>query len=97
MRDLVERLDDAEEIRPANTLAGKTALLCLKMHEEVQEISHTPWDPVEYADLLEAMLELMRLNGVTLDDLEAAGVEKRRRQGANRRRRALVRPAPDAA
>lgn len=96
VRDLVERLDDEEEIRSANSRAGKTALLCLKMHEEAQEISHAPWDPAEYADLLEVLSELMRLNGVDLDDVVVAGLEKRRRLGAFYRGRTLVRPGPDA-
>ena len=96
VRDLVECRDDSEEIRPANSRAGKTALLCLKLHEEAQEISDAPWDPVEYADLLEVMLELMRLNGVTPDALETAVLEKRSRLGAFRRGRTLVRPGPDA-
>lgn len=46
------------------SLEVQLALLVLKMHEEVSEIGKAMDDPTEYADLLTAMQELARRNGV---------------------------------
>ena len=94
VRDAVKPFGDGDEIRPVNSRAGKVGLLALKMHEEVQEISLNPWDPSEYADLLEAIAEMMRMSGVLVRDVDAAIAEKRKRLGRFRRGMVLTRPSP---
>ena len=62
----------------------KRALLALKLFEESAEIADDPSDPAEYADLLEVMLELARLNGVPWAAIERKLWEKRELKGAFR-------------
>ncbi len=72
---------DDQTIGAANSLAGKHMALLLKLHEEADEISRDAQNPVEYADLLEVMLELAKINGVAWDDIEVAMREKHRERG----------------
>ena len=97
VRDKVTPLGDGDDIRPVNSLAGKVGLLSLKMHEETQEVALKPWDPYEYADLWEVILEMMRMNGVSVEEVEKAAVEKRKRLGSFRRGMVLTRGAPQSA
>lgn len=89
---VVTELKQGEELIPANTLPGKIALLLLKMHEEVQELAREPQDPQEYADVLEVLLEIARLQGVPWAAVEAAFEEKRKAVGAFRMGKVLVQP-----
>jgi len=92
VRDKVPLKDDRETIQAANSPAGRVALLINKMHEEVGEIAMDPWDPEEYADLFEAVSELMRLNGVSMLEVENAVWAKRRAVGGFRQGMVLSRP-----
>lgn len=82
---------DGEVIQPVNTRSGKHALLLLKLHEEAEEIARAATDPEEYADLLEAMLELARMNGVTWPSIEEALLKKREERGGFRRGMVMIR------
>jgi predicted house-cleaning noncanonical NTP pyrophosphatase (MazG superfamily) len=79
-------------IKPANGRAGKHALLCLKLHEEAAEIADNPTSPEEYADLLEVMLELMRVNGITWSQVEGARTMKLEEKGGFSRGMVLQKP-----
>ena len=96
VRDNIERaftrqLNEGDKLAPANTLDGKRMLLQQKLHEEAAEIANDPGDPFEYADLLEAMLELARTNGVAWADIEKAVLQKREERGGFRRAMVLTR------
>lgn len=79
---LGERRDDT---RHANSVEGRHLALCLKLHEEASEIAECAVDPDEYADLLEVMLELARLNGVSWASIERSFLRKREERGGFRR------------
>lgn len=70
---------------PANSWAGKQLALTAKMHEEVGEIADDPTNPYEYADLLEAMLEMAHSNNVPWGEIEAAVLHKRGLKGGFRK------------
>ncbi len=55
-----------------------------KLHEESEEIARDATEPAEYADLLEVMLELMRINDVSWHSVEDALRHKRAERGAFR-------------
>ncbi len=76
--------------RPANSLAGKHLALLLKLHEEAEEISRNADDPEEYADLLEVLFELMRINNVPWAQVQKALIDKRRLLGGFRMGRIWV-------
>ncbi len=80
--------------RPANSLAGKHLALLLKLHEEAEEIGRAAHDPTEYADLLETLFELMRINGVRWAQVEKALLAKRKELGGFRRGRIWVKDEP---
>ena len=69
---------------PANSLPGKHMALLLKIYEETDEIARDATDPTEYADLLEALFELARINGVHYADIVAARDAKREAEGGFR-------------
>lgn len=83
VRDRQEALKDGRNA-PANSLPGRHMALCKKLFEEAAEIDRDPTDAAEYADLLEAMLELARLNGVRWSEIEAALLRKREEKGGFR-------------
>ncbi len=85
---------DGAEIRPVNSVAGKQLALLLKLHEEAAEIGDDATDPEEYADLLAALLELARLNGVAWDAIDKAFREKQRLKGGFRRGMIMTRDVP---
>lgn len=72
-------------LQPVNSKAGKMMGLLLKLHEEADEISRGAECPEEYADLLEVMLEIARMNDVSWADIEAALLRKREERGAFQR------------
>lgn len=47
-------------------------LLINKLHEEVEEISRDPTDPLEYADVLELIMTLAEIQGVDWDRVISA-------------------------
>lgn len=55
--------------------------LVAKMHEEVCEIEKSPTDALEYGDLVEAILTLAELNGVTPRMIEEARLYKLNTRG----------------
>lgn len=63
-------------------------LLLDKILEEAQELAETG-DPMEAADLLEALNEWLRLRGMTLRALQELADEKRERRGGFRKRLVL--------
>ncbi len=65
----------------ANSLQGKHMALLLKLHEEVNEIADAAHDPTEYADVLEILLELAKINEVPWITIEEALLYKRRKLG----------------
>lgn len=71
-------------VQAANSLAGKHLALVAKLHEETEEIAKDATDPAEYADLLETMLELARINRVPWPEIETAMAKKRRERGGFR-------------
>ncbi len=66
---------------PANSLPGKQMALLLKLHEEAIEIADAATDPFEYADLLETLLELAKINEVPWIKIEEALLLKRKTSG----------------
>lgn len=82
---------DGAVVQPINTRSGKHALLLLKLHEEIEEIAGAATDPEEYADLLEALLELARMNRVSWTSIEQALLKKREERGGFRRGMVMVR------
>lgn len=85
------RNDPEVNLRPCNTIDGKRMLLQAKLHEEASEIAEDPRDPAEYADLLEVLLELARVNGVPWQAIEHSLLEKRRQRGGFRRGMVMTR------
>jgi predicted house-cleaning noncanonical NTP pyrophosphatase (MazG superfamily) len=81
---------DGERVQFVNSLPGKQALLLLKLHEEADEISRDATDPVEYADLIEVMMELARINGVSWSVVEEARQKKFEERGGFRRGRIWI-------
>lgn len=77
--------DEHEGVRSSNTELGKQMALLLKMHEEIQEVAAQPDDVMEYADVLEALLELGWMHGIRLEDIIKAMDEKRARIGGFRK------------
>ncbi len=57
------------------------ALLVGKLHEEVAEVADRMDDPSEYADVLQALMDLARLNGVSWQDIRDARVKKFHERG----------------
>ncbi len=55
--------------------------LLLKLHEEASEIADAATDASEYADVLEVLLELAKINGVRWAAIEQALLCKRERLG----------------
>lgn len=92
VRDKMQPLDDGETMTPANSKAGRVMALLLKLYEEIGEIQDKPHDPEEYADVLEALLELARLNGVPWAQVEERLLAKRQTRGGFRRGLVLQRP-----
>ncbi len=72
-------------VRPVNSLPGRQLALIAKLHEEVEGIAKDATDPAEYAELLEAMMELMRINKVPWGKVEQAFRERRADQGGLRK------------
>ena len=68
----------------ANSLQGKHMALLLKLHEEASEIADAATDPNEYADVLEVLLELAKINEVSWDSIEEALLAKREKLGGFR-------------
>ena len=68
----------------ANTVLGKQALLFNKLYEEIAEIAADPTDPYEYADVLEALFELARINKVPIETILKCMQQKRRQSGGFR-------------
>lgn len=89
VRDKIKEVRTTK-IRPANSREGKQLALCLKLHEEAAEIAADPTDPEEYGDLLEVMMELARINGVSWNDVLMAQEEKRTWKGGFRQGRVQV-------
>lgn len=85
VRDRQGPVREGDEIQPANSRAGKLLALRAKLHEEVEEIARQPDDPLEYADMLELLLEHARECGVPWADIESAMSTKHRRKGGFRR------------
>ena len=55
--------------------------LAAKLHEEVEEVIEAPEDLDEYADVLEVLLTMAALSGISLEDIEKRRLEKRDRKG----------------
>ena len=55
-------LGPGQTLQSANSLAGKHMALVNKLFEESDEISRDATNPEEYADLLEAMIELASIS-----------------------------------
>lgn len=75
IRDFMQ-VTQGGEVQFANSDTGKQVLLLLKLHEEAEEIALCPTDPAEYADMIEVLAELARLNGVSWDDIEQVAIDK---------------------
>lgn len=57
-------------------------VLIAKLHEEVEEIREAMTDPREYADLMIVLQSLAKLNGVPLEDINAAVTSRLKIKGA---------------
>ncbi len=73
------------KFRIARSRSEKTAHLCAKLHEEAAEVADAPGDVYEYADLLEVMLELAKMNGLSLRLIVKAMLSKRLKKGGFRK------------
>jgi predicted house-cleaning noncanonical NTP pyrophosphatase (MazG superfamily) len=76
VRDNITSRGPQEVVRKCNTPAGLLGLLCAKLHEEAQEIADDPKNPEEYGDLYEVMLRIMKMNGVSWEQVEKIRLEK---------------------
>ena len=56
--------------RPVPSVAIHVALLVAKLHEEVGEVADNLTDASEYADVLQALMDLAALAGVSWKDVE---------------------------
>jgi len=72
-------------VRPVNSMPGKQLALVSKLHEEAEEIAECATDPAEYADMIEVLIELARINGVSWEEIERTAIEKREERGGFRR------------
>lgn len=75
---------DTESVGFANSPQAKQALLVLKLFEEVGEIAADSSDPYEYADALEALFELARINHVPFQTIVSCMKIKRAEKGGFR-------------
>lgn len=57
------------------------ALLIAKLHSETEEIAKDLTNPEEYGDLLETLMSLAELNGITFDQITDAAYDKQRAKG----------------
>ncbi len=57
------------------------ALLVSKLHEEVAEVANKMDDPSEYADVLQALIKVAELNGLTWGSVLDARADKFRERG----------------
>ncbi len=57
------------------------ALLVNKLHEEISEVATRMDEPEEYADVLQALMELAELNGVPWSSVEVWRLHKEREKG----------------
>ena len=56
--------------------------LFLKLHEETEELMDDPHDIEEYADILEVLDCIMKLNGVSFEQVMKVKEEKRIKKGS---------------
>ena len=96
VRDGIKARAALERVHAANSPAGKMLGLYLKLNEEADEIADDPCNPEEYADLLEVIAELMRMNRVDGPEVERVMREKRARLGAFALGRILIAYDSDA-
>ncbi len=66
---------------PVPSRAIHAALLVAKLHEEVSEVADHLTDASEYADVLQALMDLARLSGVTWKEVETELDWKLERRG----------------
>lgn len=67
--------------RPVPSVAIHAALLVAKMHEEVGEVADHLTDASEYADVLQALMDLAALCGVTWRSVELEQALKHNERG----------------
>lgn len=71
IRDLLEPKGTCIELRPVASADEHTALLIAKLHEEIGEVmAGYCRDATEYADVLQALMDLAQLNGVAWKKIE---------------------------
>ena len=73
------------QFRHANSLAGLHLALLLKLHEQVTHLSNEPDQPVSYAEVLQALLDLANLHCVTPAQVETARQERVMQHGTFRK------------
>jgi predicted house-cleaning noncanonical NTP pyrophosphatase (MazG superfamily) len=66
-------------------------LLVGKLHEEAEEIREAMTDPVEYADALQVLMDLAKLNGVPWSEIKFQREMKEMRRGGFLTGRSLLR------
>ncbi|KKK95648.1 hypothetical protein LCGC14_2670680 [marine sediment metagenome] len=66
---------------PAPSRAIHAALLILKLHEEVGEVAEDLTDTREYADVLQALMDLAQLSGVPWEEVETELIWKAKHRG----------------
>ncbi len=67
--------------QPAPSTAIHAALLIGKLHEEVEEIAEDLTDAREYADVLQALMDLAQLSDVPWKEVETELAWKLKRRG----------------
>ena len=90
VRDRVAQID-GETIAEIGMKPVRHALLIMKLHEEVEEIADRAYDPIEYADVLEALEELASVNGVSMEEIQKAKENKRLIKGGFTKGRVVIR------
>ena len=75
--------------QPVNSPAGRQLALIAKLHEEAEKIARDPRNPAEYTDILEVLIELVRLNRVPWSEIEDAFLRKREENGTFRMARIM--------
>lgn len=82
VRDKQENdLDPNERLEVVQDPMILLTLLVNKLHEEVSEVSAEMTDVYEYADVLEVLKTLAERNGISMEDIEMARLEKLERRG----------------
>jgi predicted house-cleaning noncanonical NTP pyrophosphatase (MazG superfamily) len=85
IRDKYTGIIPAEQLTTVVSKEQHINLLGLKFYEELQELQEDNWGKVEeYADLLQVLLDMAYLNGITEYEINEARLQKLKEKGSFR-------------